>query len=68
MQEWKGIFREDLCDVCGKCLNLCPVMELPIDEARAEVRRLLEGTRSKHALSRCTSCMSCNLACPVDAK
>ena len=68
MQEWKGIFREDLCDVCGKCLNLCPVMELPIDEAQAEVGRLLEGARSKHALSRCTSCMSCNLFCPVDAK
>ncbi|MGC9323569.1 MAG: (Fe-S)-binding protein [Desulfomonilia bacterium] len=68
MPERRRIFREDLCDACGKCLNLCPVMELPIEEAQAEVRRLIAGEPSKHVLSMCTSCMSCNIYCPVDAR
>lgn len=67
MPERKRLFRADRCDLCGKCLNRCPVMQLPLDEARSEMKRLVDGEPSKHALSRCTSCMSCDLFCPVDA-
>ena len=68
MSERKRLFRVDRCDFCGQCLNRCPVMQLPIDEARSEMKRLVDGAPSNHALSRCTSCMSCNLFCPVDAR
>lgn len=60
-------FREDLCDRCGICLNKCPVLKLPIDEAKNEIVRLIEGKESKHALSKCNTCFSCNLYCPNDA-
>ena len=67
MSEREHIFRKDLCDVCGKCLHCCPVMTLPIEEAKKEVQRLINGESSKYALNRCTSCMSCNLYCPTEA-
>ncbi len=37
MSERKRLFRVDRCDFCGQCLNRCPVMQLPIDEARKRV-------------------------------
>jgi Fe-S oxidoreductase len=67
MTERKHIFRKDLCNGCGECLHRCPVMTLPIEDARKEVKRLIDGEPSKHALSACTSCMSCNIYCPIDA-
>jgi len=56
-------FREDLCNLCGECLHLCPVLNLPIEEAKKEVKNLIKGKKSKHALFRCTTCFSCNLYC-----
>lgn len=63
----KSAFREDLCDRCGLCLHKCPVMHLPLDEAKAEVIRLIEGKDSKIALYRCNTCFACNIYCPKDA-
>ena len=60
-------FREDLCDLCGLCFHLCPVLQLPLDEAKKEVQNLIEGKESKYALSRCNSCFSCNFYCPQKA-
>ena len=56
-------FNEKLCDLCGLCLNLCPVMQLPLDIAKEEIKNLIDGKESKYALSRCNSCFSCNLYC-----
>jgi Fe-S oxidoreductase len=67
MPERNLVFHEDRCDFCGQCLHQCPVMGLPIDEAAIEVKNLVEGGKSRYALSRCTSCMSCNLYCPTQA-
>ena len=36
-------FREDLCDRCGLCLERCPVLELPADEAKRELKKLIQG-------------------------
>ena len=35
-------FREDLCDLCGQCLHLCPVLQLPLEEAKEEFNLNLE--------------------------
>ena len=67
MPEGKLVFHKDLCDFCGQCLHRCPVMGLPIEEAKIEVKNLASGGKSKYALSRCTSCLSCNLYCPTKA-
>ncbi len=60
-------FREDRCNLCGKCLHLCPVLKLPLLEAKEEFKRLIEGTQTKYVLSRCNTCFSCNLYCPQEA-
>ncbi len=65
--ERKTIFREDLCTRCGICFNKCPVLELPIEEAKKEIIRLIEGKQSKYVLSKCNTCFSCNLYCPENA-
>lgn len=60
-------FREDLCNLCGKCLQLCPVLQLPLEEAKKEVERLIKGEESKYVLDKCNTCLSCNLYCPQEA-
>ena len=60
-------FREDLCNLCGKCLQLCPVLNLPLEEAKKEVERLIKGEESKYVLDKCNTCLSCNLYCPQEA-
>lgn len=60
-------FNKELCNLCGLCLNQCPVMQLPLEEAKEEVRRLITKKESKYALSKCNSCVSCNLICPQGA-
>ncbi|HPR53217.1 MAG TPA: (Fe-S)-binding protein [Deltaproteobacteria bacterium] len=67
MPERKPVFKRDLCNECGECLHRCPVMELPLEKAKEEVAALINGEDSHYALSRCTSCMSCNLYCPTGA-
>ena len=69
MTEIKRIpaFNKDSCNLCGLCLNKCPVMQLPTDIAKEEIKNLIEGKESKYALSKCNSCVSCNLFCPQEA-
>ena len=69
MTEIKRIpaFNKEACNLCGLCLNKCPVMQLPIDIAKEEIKNLIEGKESKYVLSKCNSCVSCNLTCPQQA-
>ncbi len=64
--EFSKTFREERCDFCGLCFRDCPVLEFPIEQARAEIHALIEG-RESQALARCTGCMACNTICPHDA-
>ena len=57
----------DACRVCGRCLHECPVMELPEADARREMEALRAGGDGEHVLSRCETCLACNLACPNGA-
>ncbi|MDP8222930.1 MAG: (Fe-S)-binding protein [Candidatus Lernaella stagnicola] len=60
-------FDAERCIGCGECFHQCPVMELPLDVARAEVARLDHALPTKHVLQRCTSCFACNFICPEGA-
>jgi Fe-S oxidoreductase len=60
-------FHEELCTRCGICFNKCPVLHLPIEEAKKEIIRLIEGKNSIYVLSKCNTCFSCNLYCPENA-
>jgi Fe-S oxidoreductase len=55
------------CTACGLCLEQCPVMALPPEQARHEIERLLAGQDSP-VLRACTSCGACNLICPHDCR
>jgi Fe-S oxidoreductase len=63
----KSNFKEDLCNLCGECLHLCPVLQLPIEKAKEEIKNLIEGKESGYVLSKCNTCFSCNLYCPQNA-
>ncbi len=57
-------FNAENCTLCGECFHQCPVMHLPIDLARDEIKRLIEGHETKRVLQKCTSCFACNFICP----
>jgi len=60
----KDFFDLDSCDLCGECLRRCPVLGLSLKEAKLEIKRLVEGRKTKVTLRECTGCFSCNLYCP----
>ena len=59
-------FLEEKCDYCGDCFHKCPVLQWPVDMARAEIRALVETGHSR-VLEQCTGCMACNSLCPTGA-
>ena len=61
------VFKEDSCDKCGLCFNLCLVMHLPLERAKEEINKLIKEDNSSFILSHCNTCMSCNLHCPNGA-
>jgi len=56
-------YLSDSCQQCGTCLTLCPVMKLPVEEARREIANLREG-RPSRVLKECTTCLDCDFFCP----
>jgi Fe-S oxidoreductase len=61
-------FKEDLCDRCGICFERCPVLELPEDEAKQQIRTLIRGdTDMSLVLQRCVTCNTCDFICPQHA-
>lgn len=61
-------FREDLCDRCGICFERCPVLELPENEAKQEISKLIRGdTGVSLVLQRCVTCNICDFVCPQHA-
>ncbi len=60
-------FHPEKCNLCGECLHKCPILKLPLPEARREVKCLIEAEDSKNVLTKCNSCFSCNLYCPQGA-
>ncbi|MFX1381262.1 MAG: (Fe-S)-binding protein [Promethearchaeota archaeon] len=60
-------FKEEDCTLCGECFNKCPVLKLPIEESKEEIKRLIAGKETKIVLTKCQSCFSCNFYCPTNA-
>lgn len=60
-------FIKERCTQCGKCFEACPVMHLPIEKAKREIARLVNGEATEEVLQRCTSCHTCNIVCPENA-
>lgn len=63
------------CTGCGECFRRCPVMRLPLAQAREEIAQLCAqaggGLRPGYpsaVLGRCTSCLACNQVCPEDCR
>lgn len=57
-------FDQNACTLCGECFHQCPVLHLPLEDAKREIAGLIEGKRTGVVLKKCTSCLSCNLVCP----
>ncbi len=61
-------FRSDRCQLCGLCLQNCPVLQLPEAAAVADKRQLLtEHPEKSLAFRFCTTCNVCDSVCPHQA-
>ncbi len=61
-------FDQDKCTRCGECFHRCPVLELPLAEAKAEIERLIAGKPGGPVLDKCESCFTCDYVCPENAR
>ncbi len=59
------MFNQETCQRCGLCLALCPSIELPKDEAAAEVKQMVEKKESKVLAKNCAGCAYCDVICPT---
>ncbi len=57
----------DACKQCGECLTHCPIIEYSEKEAQEEMKRLINGDKTKKLLKKCQSCFTCNLYCENNA-
>ena len=60
-------FDPEKCNDCGLCFHQCPVMRLPLEEAKQEIQRLRNGQETATVLSKCESCFTCDYICPENA-
>ena len=60
-------FNEDACTKCGTCFHKCPIMHMPIEEAKEEIIKLIAGESINRVLNECQSCFACNFYCPENA-
>jgi len=58
-------FNEVTCIKCGECLNLCPFLQLPIEEAKQEISKMIETRTSEKILKNCARCTYCDVICPT---
>jgi len=61
------MFNQETCKRCGTCLTLCPFLEMPKDEAKAEVNQMIEKLESKVVARNCTGCSYCDTICPTQS-
>ncbi|MFX0098414.1 MAG: (Fe-S)-binding protein [Candidatus Hodarchaeota archaeon] len=59
-------FKPDACTSCGTCFNECPVLQLPIEGAKGEIKKLIDQQDSI-VLANCNTCFSCNTICEQGA-
>jgi len=59
------MFNQETCKRCGTCLTLCPFLEMPKEEAKAEISQMIEKLESKVVAKNCTGCSYCDIICPT---
>jgi Fe-S oxidoreductase len=60
-----NMFNRQTCKRCGACLTMCPFLELPKEQAKEEVNRMIEKMESSVVLKNCTRCSYCDIICPT---
>jgi Fe-S oxidoreductase len=63
----KGMFNQETCKRCGLCLHLCPFIEMPKEETKAEIERMIELKESLIILKNCAGCAFCDVICPTQS-
>jgi heterodisulfide reductase subunit D len=61
------MFNRETCKRCGLCLMSCPFLELPKEQAKEEVTRMIEKIESSIVLKNCTRCSYCDIICPTQS-
>ncbi len=64
MSDRCAFFDYEGCDLCGECLSRCRYLGLDRQEAREEMRRLVQGEPTRVVHRRCISCYACDAFCP----
>jgi Fe-S oxidoreductase len=60
------MFREDLCNECGECLEFCLYNQYDGERAGKEIAELKAGG-APSILGSCVTCAACNQVCPTQA-
>nr|MDO8086894.1 (Fe-S)-binding protein [Candidatus Sigynarchaeum springense] len=59
-------FIKENCTLCGDCFTRCQYLHLSLDDAKTEIKNLMEG-RDSVVLSECATCYACNEYCKQNA-
>jgi len=63
-----SFFIREKCNLCGVCFNQCPALNLPLDQAREEIVKLVEGRINESLVfKKCENCSSCDVLCTSGA-
>ncbi|MBD3227284.1 MAG: hypothetical protein GF329_03770 [Candidatus Lokiarchaeota archaeon] len=63
--ELTDFFSQNSCDLCGLCLERCPVLNYEHEKAKSEMKKLINKIYyDSEVVKKCQSCFSCNLYCP----
>ena len=60
-------FNAETCTRCGTCLNQCPFMLLPIEQAQNEISKMIETRSSEIVIEKCGNCLFCDIICPTQS-
>nr|MDO8089884.1 4Fe-4S dicluster domain-containing protein [Candidatus Sigynarchaeota archaeon] len=61
------MFNEENCKRCSTCLSECPFLQLPAEEAKKEISRMIETRESEKIIRNCAGCSYCNTICPTQS-
>ena len=61
------MFNEETCQLCGKCLSECPIMEMEPEKARTEMIKAVETRSYSESFKYCIGCAYCDTICPTQS-
>jgi Fe-S oxidoreductase len=60
-------FIEESCERCGKCLSLCPYLEISEEKAKEEIKNMINAGIISEVLGNCLGCAYCDAICPTQS-